>query len=219
MDRPDADAEALRRSLVYIRRINNVLRYTGVSLRQFKKWSRAWRPGETIRILDVATGSADIPRAILAWATKRGLNVKVVGVDLHPQTLRIAAEEGADPRLTLLRADALSLPFADGSFDYVHTAMFLHHLDEADAARVLSEMSRVARRGIVAADILRNGRAYAWITLFTLLASPMVRHDARTSVKGAFTKPEVLRLRDRAGLRYARYARHFGHRFTLAGEK
>jgi ubiquinone/menaquinone biosynthesis C-methylase UbiE len=121
--------------------------------------------------------------------------------------------------LHFVQADALRLPFADGSFDYAHTAMFLHHLDDGAATAVLREMARVARRGIVAADLLRHRRAYAWISLFTLGAGPMVRHDARASVAQAFTKPEVLRLRDEAGIGFARYHRHFGHRFALAGER
>jgi hypothetical protein len=72
---------------------------------------------------------------------------------------------------------------------------------------------------VIAADLLRHRRAYAWISLFTLWANPMVRHDARVSVAQAFTRSEVLRMRDAAGLGYARYRRHFGHRFALAGEK
>lgn len=123
------------------------------------------------------------------------------------------------PGLQFVQADALHLPFADASFDYVLTAMFLHHLDDGAAAAVLREMGRVARRGVVAADLLRHRRAYAWITLLTLLSGPMVKHDARASVAQAFTKPEVLRLRDAAGLGFARYYRHFGHRFALAGER
>jgi hypothetical protein len=47
----------------------------------------------------------------------------------------------------------------------------------------------------------------------------MVRHDARASVAQAFTRAEVLRLRDEAGVGFARYYRHFGHRFALAGER
>jgi hypothetical protein len=80
-------------------------------------------------------------------------------------------------------------------------------------------MGRVARRGVIAADLLRHRRAYAWITLFTLASNPMVRHDARVSVAQAFNRAEVLDLRDRAGLQFAQFYRHFGHRFVLAGER
>jgi hypothetical protein len=97
--------------------------------------------------------------------------------------------------------------------------MFLHHLDDDDIVRVMTNMGRLARRGIIVSDILRSRRAYAWITLFTLLADPMVKHDARASVAQALSPVEVVTLRDRAGLQFARYYRHFGHRFVLAGEK
>ena len=83
----------------------------------------------------------------------------------------------------------------------------------------LREMARVSRRGIIAADLLRHRRAYAWISLITLGARPIVRHHARASVAQAFTKAEVLRVRDEAGVGFAQYYRHFGHRFALAGER
>jgi ubiquinone/menaquinone biosynthesis C-methylase UbiE len=225
MDAADADPAELRRSLAFIRRVNSFLGYTRSTLHHLKRFSRGWRPGQTIRILDVATGSADIPLAIVRWAGRRGFDVRVVGIDLHAATAREAAEAAnsavwAGPsRLRVVRGDALRLPFADDSFDYALTAMFLHHLADAEAAHVLREMSRVASRGVIAADLLRHRRAYAWISLFTLFAGPMVRHDARASVAQAFTRPEVLRLRDRAGLSFAQYFRHAGHRFALAGER
>ena len=91
------------------------------------------------------------------------------------------------------------------------------YIDEA--VSVLQAMGRVARRGIIAADLLRHRRAYAWITLLTLGSNAMVRHDARVSVRQAFTRDEALRLRDAAGVAFAEYHRHFGHRFVLAGER
>ena len=219
MDEPGVDPEQLRKSLRFLRRINGLLGYTRTTLRHLRRFSRGWRPGETIRILDVATGSGDVPRAILRWAGRRGFDVRVVGVDLHAGTAQVAAGESGDPRLTVVRADARHLPFADGSFDYAITSLFLHHLDDDDAVAVLASMSRVARRGTIAGDLLRHRRAYAWIKLLTLFANPIVRHDGPASVAQAFTKPEVLAMRDKAGVGYARYYRHFGHRFVLAGEK
>lgn len=218
IDAPDADPVLLRKSLAYIRRINVLFRYTRATIAHLEDFSRGWRRGQTIRVLDVATGSADIPVAILRWADARGFDVRVVGIDLHAGVL---AEAGRvrDPRLSLFRADALHLPFADGGFDYAITNMFLHHLDEGQVVTVLKEMSRVARRGVIAADLIRHRRAYFWISAFTLLANPMVRHDARVSVAQSFTEPEVLALRDAAGLDFASYHCHFGHRFVLAGQK
>lgn len=221
MDAPEADPALVRRSLGFLRRANRLLGYTRSTLAHLERFSRSWRPGERIRVIDFATGSADVPRAILRWANRRGWDVRVVGVDLHAVTAQAAAlaDKAPDPRLQIVRANVLELPFAEGSFDYATTSLFLHHLDDDDVVRVLAGMGRVARRGIIAGDLLRRRRAYAWIKLFSTFTNPMVRHDGPASVAQAFTRDEILALRDRAGLGFATYFEHFGHRFVLAGEK
>lgn len=221
MDQPQVDPSRLEHSLSFIRRVNRLLGYTRTTVQHFERLSRTWSRGQTIRILDVGTGSADIPLALLQWGIKRGFDLQVVGLDRHPLTARYALErvEPYYPRIRIVRGDALRLPFAARTFDYAITNMFLHHLDDALIVRALQEMDRVARRGIVAADLLRHRRAYAWITLFTLLSTKIVKHDARASVAQALTRDEVLSIRHRAGVDYAAYYRHFGHRFVLAGER
>lgn len=222
MDRPAAEEADLRRSLAFIRRVNTFLGYNRSTLRHLARFSRRWRRDAPVRILDVATGSGDLPRSVARWGRRRGFDLRLVGVDLHLTTLREAAAltpAAEFPHVEFVRADALRLPFADGSFDYATTGMFLHHLTDETAAEAVREMARVASRGIVVSDLLRHRRAYAWVTLFTLLSPPMVRHDGRASVAQAFTTAEALRLRERAGVGFARYYRHFGHRFALAGER
>ena len=219
MDRDDVDPRELRRSLAFIKRVNTLFGYTRATVSHLERFSGRWKPGERITMIDLATGSGDVPRAILRWAEKRSLDVHIVGVDRHAETVAAARDEGSDPRFTIVRGDALDVPFADGSFDFALTSMFLHHLSDDEAVRVLMEMARLARRGVVVADLLRHRRAYAWIRALTVFANPMVRHDAAASVAQAFTRDEVLVLRERSGLGFAEYHRHFGHRFVLAGEK
>jgi ubiquinone/menaquinone biosynthesis C-methylase UbiE len=218
MDDDHVPEPDLRRSLRFIQRINDTLGYTRSIIRHLEGFSKRWG-SDTVHILDLATGSADIPRAILDWARKRNLNVHITAIDRHPVTARVAAEGRSDPRLRIVQADVFDLPFPDASFDYALCAMFLHHLDQPQIVAVLRTMDRLSRRGLIAADLLRHRRALAWINLFTAFSPPMIRHDAVTSVRRALTKPEILSLRDQANLQYAAYHRHFGHRFVLAGEK
>ena len=78
---------------------------------------------------------------------------------------------------------------------------------------------RVARRGIVVNDLLRNRRALVWITILTLGANEYVRADGPQSVRRGFTVEEAAALARRAGLPWLRVRRQFGHRFTLAGRR
>src|SRR2546421_2153208 len=130
LDEPDVDPQSLAASLAYIRRINWLLGYSRLIVRQLARFSKGWKPEQTIRILDVGTGSADIPRAILRWSNRRKIDVRVVGIDLHALTVQEARQATAgSPRFQLIRGNALRLPFGDNSFDYAITSMFLHHLD------------------------------------------------------------------------------------------
>ncbi len=220
MDRPGADAGELSRSLEYIRRVNRWLRYTQATLSHLARFSARWDSNKQIRIIDIATGSADVPVAIARWAQEGSINVHITGIDLHGVTSEHARKETAPfDNIRIVRADAMSLPFEHRSFDYALCSMFLHHLSEDEVIRVLREMDRVASRGVIVADLLRHRRALAWITLFTAFSGPMVRHDARVSVRQAFEENEIKALRDRADLSYAKFHRHFAHRFVLAGER
>jgi hypothetical protein len=219
LDDDDVDPRELERALGYIRKINFALGYTHSIIGHLKRFSRNWKSGQRIDIIDLATGSADIPRAILRWASKNSFDVHIVGVDRHPVTARAAAAENHDSRLQIVQADVFALPFADQTFDYALTAMFLHHLDEAGIVSVLKSMDRLARRGIIASDVLRRRRAYLWIKLLTLFTSRMIRHDATVSVAQCLTDPEILSLATQAGISYATLHHHLGHRWVLAGEK
>lgn len=220
MDDPTADSAQLQRSLRFIRRINFFLGYVRATVRHLQYFSRSWKRGQTIRIVDLGTGSADIPLAILSWARRRGFDVRIVGVDRHGATTAIAAARAREhPPLKIIRGDVLAMPLADGAFDYAITAMFLHHLTDEQAVEVLRTMDRLACRGVIVADLLRHRRAYHWIRLFTTFSNPMVRHDASVSVLQAFSQEEAIGLARRAGLAYLKYHAQFGHRFVLAGQK
>lgn len=157
--------------------------------------------GESGTVLDVAGGAGDIARALPG----------AVVLDLSEMMLSFAAG------LPRVRGDALRLPFKDRSVDWVVSTHFFHHLSEEGAVAALREFDRVARRGIVINDLLRNRRALFWIRLFTLWANPYVKADGPQSVRRGFTVPEAEALAAKAGLPWLRVRTHFAHRFTLAG--
>jgi demethylmenaquinone methyltransferase / 2-methoxy-6-polyprenyl-1,4-benzoquinol methylase len=94
----------------------------------------SWRPG---KIVDLATGTGDLALAL----QKKLPDAEVTGVDFVPEMLDLAQRKGV--RQTIL-ADAMQLPFSDGSFDCVTIAFGLRNMENWGGA--LAEVSRVLGR-------------------------------------------------------------------------
>lgn len=223
MDDPNTREADLRRSLAFLRRVNRYLGGRAAVLQHLARWSVTWPRHRTIRMLDVATGSADLPLAIVMWARKRRHRVHVTATDRQATTLRLAAQylsdHGNPSNIKLIRADALDPPFAHNSFDYCITSLFLHHLSDLQVMTMLKIMDDLSTCGLIWNDLLRNRRAFRWCKLLTRRSHPIVRHDGPVSVLAGFTKHEVLAFRDRLELRHLTYHRNRFHRFTLAGQR
>jgi demethylmenaquinone methyltransferase/2-methoxy-6-polyprenyl-1,4-benzoquinol methylase len=71
----------------------------------------------------------------------------VVALDASEQMLVEAARQA--PQATLVRGDALALPFPNDTFDRVFTGHFYGHLREAERAQFVGEAARVARELVV----------------------------------------------------------------------
>ena len=153
-------------------------------------------------VLDVATGSGDIPVAIAGWARKRGIKVCITGVDVNSQAIRIARKmTGEDPMINFSVADGLDLPFRENSFDFVLCSKTLHHFTAEEAVRFIQGISRIARQGYIIMDLRRSWVAYVLIFLLTRLFSRnrITRFDGPLSVLRSFTPHELESLASCAG--------------------
>ena len=216
LDGPAPDRATLGRNLRDIRLINRGLGWTAAVRREVAVVTAALGL-RAFTLLDVATGSADIPRAIIAWARHRQLRVSVLAGDLSAEVLAAAKRQGgpATP-LALLRFDARRTPFADRSVDIVTCSLTLHHFAPPDAAAVLRELARVTRGALVVSDLERSWPSYVAARLLAaLLRNRMTRHDAPISVLRAYTAPELCQLVRDAGLGGARVVRRFPFRLIL----
>lgn len=120
-----------------------------LSLNVDRRWRRALvsyaEPRANDRVLDVATGTADVA---IEFATRSRAG-EIVGVDLSSGMLQVARDKlarlGLSKRIALRESDALALPFDDASFDVVTIAFGLRNLP--DYARGVAEMARVLKPG------------------------------------------------------------------------
>jgi SAM-dependent methyltransferase len=98
-------------------------------------------PGD--RVLDVGSGTGALTTALAARVGPEG---QVTGVD--PSEPMVAfARRSAPPHIRYAVHPAESLPFADGVFDAVASALVLHHVDADRRGEALAEMARVLRPG------------------------------------------------------------------------
>ena len=168
-------------------------------LERLKRENR-WPRGRPLRIVDVGSGYGDFLRAADRWATKRRLQVELTGVDLNPWSARAAAAATSPGRaIEWVTADV----FDDRRpADVITSALFTHHLADADVIRFLRRMEEAAEIGWFVNDLHRHPLPYLG---FALLARVMrwhrfVQHDGPISVARAFTAVDWARLIDQAGL-------------------
>lgn len=216
MDDLAQDDAGLRRSLADIRRINTILGWRQYAVRAVAR--RVRESGvRSFSLLDLASGSADIPLAIARWAESAGIAARIVVSDIHPVMLAVAREQSHDvPGVTVEECDAMNPHYPDGSFDIALCTLALHHFAPDDTVRILRGMARVGRRVLVF-DLARARLAYLGAVAMTrgLRMDPITRFDAPASVRRAYTVAELRELAQRARLRHAQVTIRFPFRLAL----
>src|SRR4029453_1475273 len=112
MDRPQPVSTELERDLERLRQLN---RWFG-SYRLVSSFIRRWIvPGAQMRVVDLATGSGDIPRLLVDHAREIGAQIEIDAVDQQPATLEIARRLSAEyPEISYHEANVLGWDCAEG---------------------------------------------------------------------------------------------------------
>ncbi|MBK8466968.1 MAG: methyltransferase domain-containing protein [Chloracidobacterium sp.] len=165
-----------------------------------------------VSVLDVGAGSGELLRALNTWTYAR--KTFFVGVEINREaTLSIQSET-----ISAVQSDALNLPFADKSFDFVFCSLFLHHLGDEAAVSLLKEMSRVARKRIYAIDLNRHPTAYyLYKALGRVLLQRFTLEDGALSILRSFNPEELLGLARSAGLHNIKIEHSRVNRLILSG--
>ncbi len=179
-----------------------------------------------LRVLDIGTGGGDSLIDLIHVGHSQGCRVEAVGIDLNAGAVDYARRyldqhlsERMRRRVTVETGDALDLSYDDDSFDVALSSLFLHHFDEEPSARVVREMARVSRQGVLVNDLHRHPLAYlgVWALSRLLPASDMYRHDAPLSVRRGFRREELQSIATRAGLSDVEIRWHWAFRWTMMG--
>lgn len=145
-------------------------------------------PGRELHVVDVGSGYGDMLRTISRWARKRGVRLRLTGIDLHPATAAIARAATTRGELIDWRTgDALTDPAVQAP-DLVISSLVMHHLSHPEIARFLRWMEASAGVGWFVNDLERArppARAFALLSRLVHW-HPFVQHDGPVSFRRAF---------------------------------
>jgi ubiquinone/menaquinone biosynthesis C-methylase UbiE len=196
--------QELAASLADIDRLNSWFGGYALSLRAIRRLAAEVPRAHPLRVIDVGGGTAAFAVRVVRWARRSGRDIRVVVVDRDPISLRLArAAVAAYPEIVLVCADAAALPCRERAVDIVTSALTLHHLEPAQAAAGLREMTAAARIGVVVNDLLRRRLSLGLVWLVTRLLGchPISRHDGPLSVRRSYSRDELRALAEKAGAR------------------
>jgi len=205
MDRPQSVSAELEHDLKNIRELNRWFgSYALISL----FLSRWIRPGARLRIVDLATGSGDIPRLIAEYGRKVGAGLRIDALDRQAATLEVAEKLSVQyPEITFVEGNILEWQTRE-PYDLVLCTLALHHFSEDDAIRVLRRCRELSSKFVLVSDLRRSwlGTVGVHLLTTTMFREPMTKFDARLSAARAFSFSEMNQLAQQAGWA------NFGHK-------
>ncbi|MET0709188.1 MAG: methyltransferase domain-containing protein [Tardiphaga sp.] len=152
-----------------------------------------------LTLIDVGCGYGDLLRAIRSWADKRGLNIRLIGLDVSRETVRIAQNATNEELGIEYRVMDVFDFIPPAPVDFVVSSLLTHHMSDELIVTFLRWMERTAHRGWVIYDLQRHQLPFHFIGLVGRLTRlhPIVVHDGRISVARSLTRAEwIARLRE-----------------------
>src|SRR5438105_9150276 len=164
MDRPQPVSAELERDLENLRELNRWFgSYALISL----FLSRWIKPGAHLRVVDLATGSGDIPRLVAEYGRKIGAELRIDVLDRQSATLEIAQKLSAQySEINFFEENILEWEPVE-SYDLVLCTLALHHFSDEDAVRVLERWRKLSRKFVLVSDLRRGCVATLGVQLLT----------------------------------------------------
>jgi len=211
LDDPAAEPAAVRESLRNIARANRWFGGAAAVKHGLARVLAGVPRGRTLSLLDVGTGAGDLSGVVVRWAARRGIRVRPVGLERS----RVAAAMALDSGVPCAVACAGLPPIREKGVDLILLSQLVHHLAPASTIRLLQSCDRLARLGVIVADLRRGPTATLgfWCAARLLRFDPNTRRDGLTSIRRGYTAAELRALLAAAGVR-GRVERRPGHRLV-----
>ena len=195
LDRTDCDPALAAASYRFMERVNGT--FGGIRIvRNYLAAETALRPATSpLRILDIGSGSCDIPLAVSRWARANGISLHFTCLEKAGPAVGIARrhlDRADDPAVQLIQGDIFTHQPAE-PYDCAVASMCFHHFSNAQILMLLQRLRGFVISGVLINDLLRSPWASlaARLLLAVTAASPKVQHDALLSIRRGFKISEL----------------------------
>jgi SAM-dependent methyltransferase len=192
LDGADINPTELEQVLRDLARFNGAFLGHYPILRSLRRAIKSTPKGTSLTIFDVGCGYGDLLRAIRRSLRRYTVELKLVGIDSNPETVRIArsATDPAD-QVEFRVMNIFELP-RNASIDFIISSLVTHHLTDSEITEFLRLMEAGAKRGWLIYDLQRHWFLYHSIGYIGRLARlhPIVVGDGQISVTRSLTRLE-----------------------------
>ena len=195
IDRPDCEPELAAASYRFMETVN---RWFG-GARTVRRFLAAETSGRCsrrpLRILDIGSGSCDIPLAMSSWARENHIPLHITCLETASHAVAIARtrlEKAADPAVQLVQQDAF-FHQPDEPYDLAVASMCFHHFSDEQILALVQRLRAFVRSSLLINDLRRSPLSSlgAGLLLAVCGTSAGVRHDALLSIRRGFTRNEL----------------------------
>lgn len=193
MERTDADLDQLHRTIRQFHWINFLFSASRSLMRKhfFPRMDQV--PARSYTLLDVGAGGCDNAVWAAREARNRGLKLNITALDNDPRILPIAYRAARDyPEIRIFEGNALD--FSElGSFDFIFSNHFLHHLDWGEIKIFLQQVLARTRIAFVMNDLKRSRLAYLGCTVLLGIGTrrSFACRDGQLSIRRGFLPREL----------------------------
>jgi 2-polyprenyl-3-methyl-5-hydroxy-6-metoxy-1,4-benzoquinol methylase len=200
MDDPHCDPVALDLTYAHFATVNAAVSdIDGIFARDIAPRAIGRTTDRPVRVLDVGTGGADLPRALLARAARAGVPLEVVAIDPDPRAIEWARAQQRPPGLDLRQVTTADLVAVGERFDVVLSNHVVHHLDARELGVLLADSEALLAPGGVAVhhDLARSLLGYVGYDLGmrvlypTLFRGSFLHVDGLISIRRSHTPREL----------------------------
>ena len=194
MDDFELQGEALRETLDDLDKVNTWLGGNKVTLEGVKKILNSTCFIQPVSIMDVGCGNGSLLKEVADYGRRRGIKMKLQGVDANEHAIRLARENTKDyPEITFEALDIFSEEFKAKEVDIILCTLTMHHFRDKEIEEIMHAFSNSCKMGIVINDLQRSRIAYYLFEAFCafFIKNDIARRDGLTSVLRSFKKDDL----------------------------